>query len=72
MLTYFGVIQGHLAEIGALGKMLIALERNKLASSALRRSIEKNFLYRTVRLQVKIQRTMALEYRLQNVKQTLT
>ncbi len=40
---------------GALEKMLITPERNMLAGSVLRRSKENNFLYRMVRLEVKIE-----------------
>jgi hypothetical protein len=44
-LTYFSVIQGQIAEIGAHRKMLIVPEWNKLGRSALRRLKENNFLY---------------------------
>ena len=54
MLTYFATIQGEMAEIGALGKTLIAFERNKLGRSALRRWTENIFFYRIVKVQWKI------------------
>ena len=62
-----GVIQDQVAEIGGLRKTLIALEGNKLEMSALRRSKENNFLYRTIRLKVKIEWKMPSEYHFQNV-----
>jgi hypothetical protein len=72
MLTYFAVIQGQIAEIGAPRKMLIASEWNNLGRSALRRWKENNFLYRIVILQLKIEWEMPSEYRFQNVQQELT
>ncbi len=45
MLTRFRVVEGHLADFGALSKMLIAPERNRVESSALRRSIEDPLAY---------------------------
>jgi hypothetical protein len=48
IMTYFRVIEGQLTDFGTLGKMLVVLERNKLASSGLRRSKENNFLYRII------------------------
>ena len=54
MLTYLAVIQGQMAEIGALRKTLIASERNKLGRSALRRLKENIFSYRIVQAQVKV------------------
>ena len=72
MLTDFAMIQGQITEIGALRKMLIASEQNKLGMLAFRRSKENNFLYRMVRSKVKIQWRILSEYRLQNVKQKFT
>ncbi len=40
MLTRFRVVEGHLADFGALSKTLIAPERNRLESSALCMLIE--------------------------------
>jgi hypothetical protein len=45
-----------LADFQALGKMLTTPEQNKLASSALRRSKENSFLYRSVLLKVQIEK----------------
>jgi hypothetical protein len=42
---FFRMIGGHLTDFGALGKTLVAPQRNKSASSALHRSKEDNFLY---------------------------
>ena len=39
------VVKGHLADFGALGKMRIALERNKLASLTLCRSTKNPLGY---------------------------
>jgi hypothetical protein len=39
------MFEGHLADFGALSKMLIASEQNKLGSSDLRRSIEDPLAY---------------------------
>ena len=64
MLTYFPVIQGQIAEIGALKKMLITPEWKKLGRSALSTWKENNFLYRMIKSQIKIQRKILLEYRL--------
>ncbi len=64
----FDVIQSHLTEIETRGKMLIALERNKPAISALRTSKENNFLYLTARFEVK----MCPRYDTQNVLEKFT
>jgi hypothetical protein len=45
ILTRFRVVDGHLVDFGALRKMLIAHEQNRLESSALRRSIENSLAY---------------------------
>ena len=42
------MIGGYLADSGALGKIHLAPEQNKPASSALYRSKENNFLYRMI------------------------
>ena len=45
ILTRFRVVDGHLADFGALSKILIASERNRLESSALCISIEDSLAY---------------------------
>ena len=72
MLTYFVVVQGQIAEIGAPRKMLITSEWNKLERSALRRSKENNFLYLMIILKFQIQWEIFSQDRAQNVKQKLT
>ncbi len=60
--TIFRTIEGHLADFGYFRRMLITLEQNMLASSALRRSKENNFLYRIFKLKVKTEWIMFSEY----------
>ena len=54
-LTFSRVSGGHLADFGALEKILIALERKRPTSSAFHRSKEYNFLYRMAKLEVQIE-----------------
>ena len=70
ILIYFRAVGGYVADFGALGKMLITLERNMPASSAFCKSTENNFFYRMVRLDVKTKRVMFLQYSPQHVDQS--
>jgi hypothetical protein len=52
-------MEDHLADFEALRKMLITPEQSKIASSALRRSKENSFLYRSVSLKVQIEKKIS-------------
>ncbi|CAF4814773.1 unnamed protein product, partial [Rotaria sp. Silwood2] len=62
-------MEDHLADFGALGKMLITPEQNDIVSSALRRSKENNFLYRLISLKVQIERKLVARGSSQTVQQ---
>ncbi len=68
ILTHVDFDRCRWVDFGGLRKMSITLERNVLASSALRRSIENNFLYWTATSQVQLLWKFFSEYHSQNLQ----